>query len=227
MPPTEFPAPEMHRKIILEIEINFPSTTINTNSNPTTTITACKQNIEFFLRNFNYPSFSWSKFSLVCVGHSIMTTASFSDITETTKKFYPKPKPFSVSIAGRLMNSTLSTLDGSMALILKCIIETVSPTWLKCSAKTTTNQFLLLKSSPSPSRHPHLLTNKSRPKPSNSHEKRRLLCYQINPSRMLFWLFNLPSWKVYSIQSQLQTRTGHLLAVHLSSKQVSCWSLSN
>lgn len=84
----------MHRKIILEIENRFSSTSINTNSNPNSNITASKQNNEFFLRNFKYPSFSRSKFSLVCVAHNITTSASFTDITEVTKKILAQTKAF-------------------------------------------------------------------------------------------------------------------------------------
>ena len=89
-----FPAPEIHRNIILAIEHQFPSTKINTNSNPNASITASKHNNEFFLRNFNYPSFPRSKFSLVCLAHDIMTPASFSQINAATKKILSQNKAF-------------------------------------------------------------------------------------------------------------------------------------
>ena len=89
-----FPAPEIHRNIILAIEHQFPSTKINTNSNPNASITASKHNSEFFLRNFNYPSFPRSKFSLVCLAHDITTPASFSQINAATKKILSQNKAF-------------------------------------------------------------------------------------------------------------------------------------
>ena len=89
-----FPAPEIHRKIILAIESQFPTTKINTNVNPNTSITANKHTNDYFLRNFNYPSFSRTKFSLVCVAHNIMTTASFNEIHEAAKKLLSQNKAF-------------------------------------------------------------------------------------------------------------------------------------
>ena len=107
-----FPAPEIHQKIILEIESFFPSTTINTNTNPSTAINASKHTNEFFLRNFNYPSFSRSKFSLVCVGHNITTEASFAEITEATKKTLSQNKA--------LGNFFSRTKRGNKKLIFRC-----------------------------------------------------------------------------------------------------------
>ena len=120
-----FPAPDIHCKIILAIESQFPTTTVNTNVNPNTSITADKQTNDYFLRNFKYPSFSQTKFSLVCIAHNITMTASFNEIYEAAKKSSPKTKPFYASIAGNAMNLTLSILDGSMVHILMLTIKIV------------------------------------------------------------------------------------------------------
>ena len=91
---TTFPAPEIHRKLLLDVERHFPSTTINTNTNAQATITVSKHNEAFFLRNFKYPSFSRTKFSLVCVAHSISTPASFNEIKSSMQKTLSQNKAF-------------------------------------------------------------------------------------------------------------------------------------
>ena len=91
---SSFPAPEIHRKIILELERQYPSTTINTNTNPNIKIKASKQSNDYFLANFKYPSFSRSKFSLVCVAHNVVSDASFSEIITSTKKVLTQHKAF-------------------------------------------------------------------------------------------------------------------------------------
>ena len=91
---SSFPAPEIHRKIILELERQYPSTTINTNTNPNIKIKASEQSNDYFLANFKYPSFSRSKFSLACVAHNVVSDASFSEIITSTKKVLTQHKAF-------------------------------------------------------------------------------------------------------------------------------------